>query len=165
MKPQYRKLLEALTAARVDFILIGGLAANLRGSARVTLDVDVVYARSRENIRRVVEALRPYSPYLRGAPPGLPFAWEDKTVRFGLNFTLTTTVGDIDLLGEVAGGGNYDLLLPHSSELEAFGVRMRCVTLERLIQLKRAAGRPKDWESIGELEALLEERRKRESDK
>lgn len=164
MKPEYKKILQTLIEARVEFVLIGGLAANLRGSARVTLDVDVVYARNRENIRRLVEALRPHAPYLRGAPPGLPFLWDEKTVRMGLNFTLVTTLGDLDVLGEVAGGGNYEQLLPHSSELEAFGVKLRCVTLERLIQLKRAAGRPKDWEALAELEALLEERRKHGSD-
>lgn len=123
--------------------------------------MDVVYSRKRENIRRLVEALRPHSPYLRGAPPGLPFTWGEETVRMGLNFTLVTRLGDVDLLGEVAGGGNYEQLLPHSSELEAFGITLRCVTLERLIQLKRAAGRPKDWEALAELEALLEERRRR----
>ena len=160
MKPQYKAILQTLTAANVEFVLIGGLAANLRGSARVTLDVDVVYSRSQENIRRLVVALCPHAPYLRGAPPGLPFSWDEKTVRIGLNFTLVTSLGDLDLLGEVVGGGTYEQLLPHSSELEAFGVKVRCATLERLIQLKRAAGRPKDWESIAELEALLEERRK-----
>ena len=46
-----------------------------------------------------------YQPYLRGAPPGLPFRWDDRTLKAGLNFTLTTTLGDLDLLGEVAGGG------------------------------------------------------------
>jgi predicted nucleotidyltransferase len=80
----------------------------------------------------------------------------------GLNFTLVTTLGDVDVLGEVAGGGNYTQLLPHSSALKAFGVTIRCVNLEKLIQLKRAAGRPKDWERIAELQALLEERRKRD---
>jgi len=160
MKPEYRKLLETLASAQVEFVLIGGLAANLHGSARVTLDVDVVYARNRDNIGRVVEALRSFTPYLRGAPPGLPFTWDEKTIRMGLNFTLTTTLGDIDLLGEVAGGGNYEQLLPHSLELEAFGMKLRCVTLERLIQLKRAAARPKDWEALAELQALLEERRR-----
>lgn len=79
----------------------------------------------------------------------------------GLNFTLVTDLGDLDILGEVVGGGLYDALLPHSSELEAFGVKLRCVTLEYLIRLKRAAGRPKDFEIIAELQALLEERRKK----
>ena len=80
-----------------------------------------------------------------------------------MNFPLTTDLGDLDLLGEVAGGGSYDQLLAASEEMEAFGVRCRFVTLEKLIQLKRAAGRPKDLEAIAELQALLEERSKRES--
>ena len=122
--------------------------------------MDVVYSRERENIRRLVEVIGPYQPYLRGAPPGLPFTWDEKTIRMGLNFTLTTSLGDLDLLGEVAGAGTYEQLLPHSEEIVLFGVKCRCATLERLIQMKRAAGRPKDLFVIAELVALLEERRK-----
>ena len=88
----------------------------------------------------------------------MPFRWDEQTIHAGLNFTLTTVLGDLDLLGEVTGGGNYEALLPFTDELEAFGVRSRFVTLERLIHLKCAAGRPKDLEVIAELEALLEER-------
>ncbi|HEY1379776.1 MAG TPA: hypothetical protein VGF55_23440, partial [Gemmataceae bacterium] len=84
------------------------------------------------------------------------------TVRAGLNFTLTTTLGDLDLLGEVSGGGAYADVLPFSQEIEAFSAKFRVVTLERLIQLKRAAGRPKDLEALAELQALLEERRGRD---
>ena len=73
---------------------------------------------------------------------------------------MTTTAGDLDLLGEITGGGSYEELTPFSEELTAFGVRCRFVTLERLIQLKRAAGRPKDLEVIAELQALLEERKR-----
>jgi predicted nucleotidyltransferase len=69
----------------------------------------------------------------------------------------------VDLLGEVSGGGTYEQLLPFTQEAEAFGLICRVVTLERLIQLKRAAGRPKDLLAIAELQALLEERRQRES--
>jgi predicted nucleotidyltransferase len=69
-------------------------------------------------------------------------------------------VGDLDLLGEATGGGGYPQLLPFTEELELFGVPCRCVTLERLIQLKRAAGRPKDLEAIGELQRLLDARPK-----
>jgi predicted nucleotidyltransferase len=100
---------------------------------------------------------------LRGAPPGLPFRWDERTIQAGLNFTLTTTLGDLDLLGEVAGGGLYEQLLPFTQEMEAFGVRCLFVTLEKLIQLKRAAGRPKDLEAIAELQTLLDERRSKES--
>lgn len=161
MITNYAKVFQVLTEGGVEFVLIGGVAANLHGSARATFDVDLIYSRKRENIRRLVLALAPCHPYLRGAPPGLPFKFDEQTVRNGLNFTLATTLGSIDLLGEVVGGGNYEQLLPHTVRIEAFGVRCLCVTLERLIQLKRAAGRPKDLESLAELQTLLEERRKR----
>lgn len=75
----------------------------------------------------------------------------------GLNFTLTTAHGELDLLGEVTGGGTYEELLPFTQEVTAFGITLRVVTLERLIQLKRAAGRPKDLLVIAELQALREE--------
>jgi predicted nucleotidyltransferase len=146
--------------AKVRCIVIGGWAAIVHGAARSTNDVDLVYARDPENVQHLVAALGPCQPYLRGAPPGLPFKWDEQTIRAGLNFTLTTTLGDLDLLGEVTGGGTYEELLPFTEEIEAFGVRCRLVTLEKLIHLKRAAGRPKDLEAIAELEALLEERRK-----
>ena len=157
--PEFEKILAALTAAKVKFILIGGVAGNLHGSARITYDLDVVYERSRENIQRLVAALLPHSPYLRGAPPGLPFTFDERTVRNGLNFTLTTKLGDFDLLGEVAGGGTYEPLLPFTQWVREDDLEFLCVTLERLIQLKRAAGRPKDFEAIAELQAILEERK------
>jgi len=146
--------LRLLAHAGVDFIVIGGMAAAAHGSARSTLDLDVVYARDATNVRRLVGALAPYHPYLRGVPPGLPFVFDEVTIVHGLNFTLTTDVGDFDLFGEVLGGGNYGELLPQTIEIEAFGVRCRYVTLDALLRLKRAAGRPKDLEAIAELELL-----------
>jgi hypothetical protein len=148
------RFLAAMHRARVDFIVIGGIAARMHGSARITQDVDVVYAHSDANIRRLVGALAPFKPYLRGAPPDLPFEWSVATVKAGLNFTLTTTIGDIDVLGEVAGAGRYEDLQPLSVVLDAFNVPTRVVTIAGLIQLKRAAGRIKDYEAIAELEIL-----------
>jgi predicted nucleotidyltransferase len=147
----------------VRFIVIGGWAAIVHGTARSTNDVDLVYARDADNVHRLVTALQSWNPYLRGAPPGLPFRWDDATVLAGLNFTLTTSHGHLDLLGEVAGGGTFEKLLPDTREAIVHGIPCRVVTLEKLIHLKRAAGRPKDLEVIAELEALLEERRLRES--
>ena len=154
----YAALLAALGGQRVEFILVGGLAATAHGSARLTEDVDVVYRRSTDNYRRMVAALGPRDPYLRGAPPGLPFRWDEQTIERGLNFTLTTSIGAIDLLGEIAGGGTYDELVQHTIELTVFGTPCRCLDLPHLIYVKRAAGRPKDLEAVAELEALLEER-------
>ena len=101
--------------------------------------------------------LAPYNPYLREARLGLPFVWDTNTIGGGPNFTLTTTVGDIDLLGEVARDETYKTLLSHSFEVEAFGVHFKFVDLPTLIRIKEAAGRRKDQEAIAELRVLLEE--------
>jgi len=153
----FEAIIRALTEAEVDCVIVGGLAATIHGSARLTQDVDFVYSRASDNIDRLVAALRPHSPYLRGAPPGLPFEWSAATIERGLNFTLTTAIGDIDLLGEIIGGGDYKALLPHTLVVEIFGHRCRCPDLPCLISAKRAAGRPKDLDAIAELESLLEE--------
>lgn len=163
MGPNFRRILPFLVQHKIRFIVIGGGAAIAHGMARITYDVDVVYARDIENIRNIAAALQSQKPYLRGAPPGLPFQLDEKTILAGLNFTLTTTLGDLDLLGEVAGGGSYEQLLTSTEEKEVFGVKCRFVTLEKLIQLKRAAGRSRDLEVIAELQALLEERRLRDA--
>ena len=154
----FEAALRSLGEAGVDFVIVGGLAAVIHGSARLTQDIDVVYSRSSANIERLVMALSPHAPYLRGAPPGLPFEWSAATVARGLNFTLTTAIGDIDLLGEIVGAGDYAALVLHTVEVDIFGIRCLCLDLPRLIGAKRAAGRPKDLEALAELEALLEER-------
>ena len=153
----FPKLLRLLTEHDVAFIILGGVAAVIHGSSRLTQDLDVVYQRSPQNLTRLVQALAKHSPYLRGAPPGLPFQWSVATLRMGLNFTLETSVGPLDLLGEVTGGGSYEDLLAHTIEVEVFGIRCRCLDLPALIRTKRAAGRPKDLEAIAELEVIWEE--------
>ncbi|MEO5804215.1 MAG: hypothetical protein ABIR24_11865 [Verrucomicrobiota bacterium] len=115
----------------------------------------MAYSRSKTNIQSLAVALRSHNLYLRNAPEGLPFKWDERTIRNGLNFTLTTAFGDLDLLGEVAGGGTYADLLPHTQEVSGFGVRFQLINLEKLIVLKRAAGRPKDLAVIAELQQIL----------
>ncbi len=154
----FKRLLSALVEGKVEFVIVGGVAATLHGSARLTMDLDVVYARSRENIRRLVTALAPLNPYLRGAPPGLPFHFDAETVKAGLNFTLTTTAGPLDLLGEMAGGFTWDVLLKRSKFVTLFGLRCRVIDIDALIEAKIAAGRPKDLEVVAELEIIREER-------
>ncbi len=160
MTANFREIIPLLSKAQVQFIVIGGGAAIIHGAARATYDVDVVYSRNQKNIQNLALALQSMNPNLRGAPPGLPFRWDERTIKAGLNFTLTTDLGDLDLLGEVTGGGSYEQLLPFTEEIEFFGATCRLVTLEKLIELKRAAGRPKDFEGIAELEALLDERQR-----
>jgi hypothetical protein len=99
----FRALIEALCKSEVRFVLVGGVAATLHGSARLTQDVDVVYARDADNLARIVRALGPLQPYLRGAPSGLPFRLDQEALAAGLNFTLTTSAGR---------GRNFRLALP-----------------------------------------------------
>jgi predicted nucleotidyltransferase len=153
----FRAMLEMLAGAGADFIVVGGLAAVAHGSARLTQDVDIVYAREPQNLDRLVAALGEHRPYLRGAPPGLPFRLDRATLERGLNFTLETDLGDLDLLGEIVGGGRYEDLLDATVTLEVFGHSVRCLALPALVAVKRAAGRPKDIEAIAELEALMRE--------
>jgi predicted nucleotidyltransferase len=154
---ELERLLRALCDAEVHFVIIGGVAATVHGSARLTSDLDVVYDRDPANLQRLAGALKPLEPYLRGAPPGLPFRFDVETLRKGLNFTLITTAGAIDLLGEVAGLGGYREANEHSFEVKLFGATTRVLDLEALIRAKRAAGRPRDLEVIAELEAIRDE--------
>lgn len=154
----FRALIETLCRSEVRFVLVDGVAATLHGSARLTQDVDVVYERGADNLARLVRALDPLKPYLRGAPASLPFRLDEQTLAAGLNFTLTTPAGDVDLLGEIVGAGGYDALLPHTIEVELYGFRCKCLDLPTLIKAKIAAGRPKDLEAIAELRALLDEK-------
>jgi hypothetical protein len=151
-------LIALLSSGKVEHIVVGGVAAGLHGSAHVTFDLDIVYRRTPENLERIAITLAPIRPYLRGAPEGLPFALDAATLARGLNFTLRTDLGDLDLLGEIAGGGTYDQLLVDAEPATFEGHPFQCVSLRRLITLKRAAGRPRDLHIIGELEALLEEK-------
>lgn len=153
----FEALLQTLNRHEVDYIVVGGAAALAHGSSRFTQDLDIVYSRSSQNLDRLVLALRDLNPYLRGAPPGLPFVWDRVTLTHGLNFTLETSLGMIDLLGEIPGGGTYEDLVVGSVELKIFSGVSKCLSLEQLIGAKRAAGRPKDLEAIAELEALREE--------
>jgi len=153
----FERILDALHTAEVSFVIIGGVAATVHGSARLTSDIDVVYERSRPNIERLVEALSPLRPYLRGAPPGLPFRFDVETLLRGLNFTLTTDAGPVDVLGEIAGIGDYAAVLAVSEDVSLFGATCRCINLDALIVSKRAAGRPKDLEAVAELELIREE--------
>ena len=155
----FAALIPLLVANDVEFIIVGGAAATAHGSARLTLDLDVVYSRDNLNLERIVRALASSQPYLRGAPPGLPFEWSVETLKKGLNFTLITTLGALDLLGEIVGGGSYEELKPETIKIEVAGAECLCLSLERLIKVKRAAGRPKDLEAIAELEQILEEAR------
>ena len=149
------KLLKALYEQQVEFVIIGGAAAVIQGSAYVTGDLDICYSREKENLTKLATVLAPFNPSLRGAPKELPFKLDADSLKSGLNFTLATDLGDLDLLGEVAGIGGYPEVIAFSEELELYGMPFKVLTLEGLIRNKRTVGRPKDLRLLPELEALL----------
>jgi hypothetical protein len=141
----------------VRWVLIGGLAAVTHGAPLVTQDVDICYARDDENLRRVAAALSEVHAELRGSDPGLPFQLDAGTLRAGDAFTLTTDIGWLDLLGTPLGTQGYDDLARTADTFSLFGERVLVASVEDLIRMKRAAGRPKDLLAVEELGALRDE--------
>ena len=152
----FEATLKALSDRGVNFVVVGGYAATLHGSAYLTRDLDICYERTPENIKRLVSALRPYHPRRRGAPEGLPFLFEVETLSNGMNFTLATDLGDIDLLGHLSGLGEFPAVALDAISMPLFGGEYRVASLDSLIRSKRAAGRSKDLNVLPELEALKE---------
>ncbi len=122
----------------------------------ITQDLDFCYLRTTENITNLVNALSPFNPFPRGFPKNVPFTWDERTLQNGTKFTLDTDVGDIDLLGEVAGVGDFSSVKKSSNEIQICNVLVNVISLGDLIKAKRAAGRTKDLLVLPELEALKE---------
>ena len=149
-------IVNRLAKGKVRFVIVDGVAATVYGSSYITDDLDICYARDKMNLSLLAETLAPLNPRLRGAPVGLPFIWDADTLRSGLNFTLRTDLGDLDLLGEISGVGTYEQVQDAATHVILFGVECSVISLEKLIATKRAVGRAKDRLVLPELEALLE---------
>jgi hypothetical protein len=152
----FKDALTILSGAKVSFIVVGAYAGVLQGSAQVTQDLDICYERNSENLKPLVAALAPYHPRLRGAPADLPFVLDERTLAQGMNFTFQTDFGDIDLLGELSGVGQFSALARDAVWIELYGFPVRVASLDAVIRSKRAAGRAKDLNALPELEALQE---------
>lgn len=163
MLPNFvEKVLEALTQAGVEFVVVGGVSAVLQGVPVVTQDLDLCYRRTPDNVRRLAGALRAFHPKMRGLPDGVPNIVDERTFQMGTNFTLDLEGEDLDLLAEMSGIGRYEDVVPTVLELEVDGRAIRVLPLERLIVTKRAAGRAKDLAVLPLLEATLAATRKRQ---
>lgn len=152
-----KAMLRALTGGGVRFIVIGGLAAQAHGSSSLTGDLDLCYQRSPENLERLAAVLRGLAAVRRGDPAFAAFPLDARALRAGDVFTLATSGGILDLLGNPDPGMTYDILLPNAIEIPVDGETVRVAGLDDLMAMKRAAGRPKDRIELEILGALREE--------
>jgi hypothetical protein len=157
---QLRPLLELLNRHHVDFLVIGGIAGIVHGSAHPTFDFDVVYARDEQNLERMAAALAELRATLRGASADLPFQIDARTLASGCNFTFLSEYGSFDILGDAAGMRKYEAMLADSKKEKVWGVPVLVVSIDDLIRMKRAAGRPKDKSMAEELIAIVEAQRR-----
>jgi hypothetical protein len=149
------RLLRALVDRRVDFVVIGGVAAVLHGSARNTFDLDICFASDADNLEALGSTLVGLRAQLRGVSEAVPFVPDAAALRRVEVLTLTTTAGDLDVLRAPSGAPRYDVLRGHADRFDVGGFEVSVASIEDLIAMKTAAGRAKDLGDIEELEAIL----------
>jgi len=152
--------LEAISALErhsVRYVVIGAIAGRLLGSPTITRDLDICYARDDANLQALAAALQELHARLRGVSDDVPFILDARTLRNGDGFTFETDAGDLDILGTPAGTRGYDDLIRTAEEQQIGGWKVKIASIDALIQMKRAAGRPKDLIEVEVLAALREE--------
>ena len=148
-------ILRALVQRGVDFVVIGGIAAVLHGSARLTYDLDLCFAPDAANLSALGDVLVALGARLRGVDDAVPFVPDAATLRRVEVLTLATAAGDVDVLARPAGAPSYEALRRRADRYEIGSFSVLVASVEDLIAMKRAAGRPKDLADVAELEAIL----------
>jgi hypothetical protein len=151
-----------LAEAQVEFVVVGGISAVLQGVPITTLDLDICYRQTPDNMARLAGALAPLQPRLRGFPPDLPFTFDERALQLGSNLTLEIAGESLDLLGVMSGIGGYEQVIGQAQEVTVGNCRVKALSLAQLIATKEAAGRPKDLATLPVLKATLELQRKQD---
>lgn len=155
---QLTDILKLLIAAKVEFSLIGGLASRHYGVSLVTEDVDVCARFTPDNLRRIESAFKDFHPRHRLTANKLPLELTDELCGRLKNLYLTTDLGNLDCLSEVAGVGDFEAVLKQS-ELRQFSFgRFYVLGIDALIKAKAAVGRPHDLIAVTQLTAIKEKR-------
>jgi hypothetical protein len=148
------EILRRLTARGVDFVVIGGIAAVLHGSAQATYDLDIAYATDSGNLAALGDLLISLHARLKGVDEPLAFAPDARTLRRVDLLTLVTDEGELDVLARPAGSPGYESLRRNADRFDLDGFSVLVASIDDLIAMKRAAGRSKDLAAVEELEAI-----------
>ncbi len=151
------EVFRVLDGHEVRYVVIGGVGARLLGSPTVTRDTDICYERSPGNLERLSEALEDLDVRLRGLEDDVPFILDAQTLAAGDHFTFTSRAGDVDVLGTPAGVTGFDELDRRAVAFDLGDVTVRVASIDDLIRMKRAAGRPKDLIEVEVLAAVRNE--------
>lgn len=149
--------LRTLSEHGVRFVLIGGYAAALRGSPMITGDIDICYARDDANLQALAATLEELGATLRGAPPDILFRLDAATLKAGDHFTFSTKAGAVDCLGIPAGTDGFADLDASATDEDLDSLTVRVASIDDLIRMKQAAGRPQDLIAVEWLSALRDE--------
>jgi|694.fasta_scaffold51150_3 predicted nucleotidyltransferase len=156
---QPHQLLRRLAEAGVDFVVVGGYAAVIHGSAYVTNDLDLCTVLSPDNLDRIRRALADLQPVHRQTHRRLSFLEVPPPGEAVRNLYLETQDGILDLHTEVLGVGDFERLRARATRLELFGLSLAVISLEDLIAAKEAVGREKDLLTAKELRAITAKHR------
>ena len=150
--PDLAGVLRALLDGDVEFVVIGGVAVAVHGFVRATEDVDLVPAPDRENLDRLVNRLVREDAHLTLAPERTLGAEERSALYRGRNLSVSTRLGDIDIVQRLPGVPPYADLSSRAIEVAAFGLAVRVASRDDLIAMKRASGRQIDLADLEQLE-------------
>jgi hypothetical protein len=154
---KFAELLRTLDAHGVEFVLVGGVAANLHGAPLATYDVDVVHRRVPANVSRLLRALKSINAhYWEHLPQRLEP--DERLLMLSGHHSLQTDLGPIDILGHIGSDRAYEDLQADSVRIEiAPGWCVQVLSLRAIIETKREIGRPKDLVALQVLEETLAE--------
>jgi predicted nucleotidyltransferase len=149
-----RRLLRELVARGVDFVVVGGMAIILQGSARNTRDLDICYATDQTNLDVLGRVLVDLGAKLRGVDEDVPFVPDGRTLRRTSILCLDSREGPIDLLFQPAGAPPYEEMRRRAVRMDLGGFGVLVASLDDLAAMKRAAGRPIDLVDLEEIEVI-----------
>jgi predicted nucleotidyltransferase len=152
-------LLRALSSGGVDFVVIGGIAMVIHGSARITRDLDIVFAPDAANLEALGEALVGLDAQLRGVDDDVPFVPDSRTLAGIEILTLDTSAGWLDVHRRPDGAPPYSSLKRDAERVDLGGFSVLVASPPDLLAMKRKAARPQDLMDVEYLEAIQRLRR------